>query len=80
MGRKTFTLKGEAAGEYIRAQSGRLPTNEDEMAARIAAVISVYAKTDDLATIKVLIKHIAREGLESTSKICTAKREGAQGG
>ena len=73
--RKTFTLLGEAAGEYVRAQAGSLPQTDDERAARIATVVSLYANSD-LKTAAALIKCVAKDGLEVAAKVCTAKRTG----
>jgi hypothetical protein len=70
---KTFTLKGAAAGEFIRAQSGHVPKDDDERAMRIATLVGLNMQTSPEAA-AALIKLVAREGLEAAAKVCTADR------
>jgi len=71
--RKTFTLKGPAAGSYVEAQAGVLPATEDERALRVATIVHLEMQTSP-ETAVALVKLVAREGLEAAAKICTAKR------
>jgi hypothetical protein len=73
--RSTFTLRGEAAGEYVRAQGGALPQDDDERAMRVATLVHVQMLTGDEKTARALIKLAAREGLEAAAKACTAIKE-----
>jgi hypothetical protein len=71
--KKTFTLEGEAAGEFIRAQAGQLPTDDNERALRVATLVGLNLQTSP-ETAVALIKLVAREGLEAAAKVCTAAK------
>ena len=72
---KGISLRGAAAGAFIRAQKGTKPENDDERALRVATVVHMRmsGKTGDDSKIAIaLIKQVAEEGLEAAAKTCTA--------
>jgi hypothetical protein len=71
---KTITLKGAAAGEYIRAQAGVTPQTDDERALRVATLVQMYMSTEPKVAV-ALVKAVARDGLEAAAKICTAEKK-----
>jgi hypothetical protein len=77
---RTVTLRGEAAGEFIRAQTGRVPQDDDERALRIATLVHMNMVSENTRTAIALIKAVARDGLEAAAAICTAKDKGRKAG
>jgi hypothetical protein len=63
---KTFTLKGKAASEYLRAQEGRVPCTDEERALRIATLVHLHMSVDERVAV-ALIKSVARDGLEAAA-------------
>jgi len=71
--KKTFTLHGPAAGEYIRAQAGAVAKTNDECALRVATFVHLYMGGSDPSVAVALVKAVAEKGLEAAAKICTAQ-------
>jgi hypothetical protein len=63
---KTVSLRGPAAGAFVRALRGAAPLDDDERALRVAAVVHMYMKLDTKeGTQKAvdIIKRVAKGGL-----------------
>jgi len=71
--KKTFTLRGPAAGAFVEAQQGIEAKTDDERALRIATLIHLNMQTSPETAI-ALIKCVASKGLEAAAKICTAAK------
>ena len=72
---KSISLRGAAAGAFIRAQQGAAADTDDERALRVATVIHMYMSGkagDGSPTAIALIKLVAKEGLAAAAKACTA--------
>ena len=70
---KTVTLKGPAAGAFMRAKMGERATTDDERALRVATMI--YAEMQSGAAgverAKMMIALVARDGLEKVADALT---------
>ena len=72
---KTFTLFGEAAGEYARAQAGQVARTDADRALRIASMVSVQMQLGDEVTASLLIVLTANKGLAYVAdNVCTLKK------
>jgi hypothetical protein len=63
---KTVSLRGPAAGAFVRALQGAAPLDDDERALRVAAAVHMYMKLDTKeGTQKAvdIIKRVAKGGL-----------------
>ena len=76
MGRsRGITLKGAAAGAFIRAQMGLTPEGDSERALRVATLVHMHMKTGDERLAVALIKLVAEKGLEAAGAVCTASKD-----
>jgi hypothetical protein len=72
---KSITLKGAAAGAFIRAKMGRPAETDDERALRVATVVHMFMGVNPQIAVS-LIKTVAREGLEAAAQDCTVTPDG----
>jgi hypothetical protein len=72
MSKRTFTLKGAAAGAYVEAQAGIVPDTDDACALRVATLIHLEMSCARTETAVALLKLVAHEGLKAAAKVCTA--------
>lgn len=72
---KGVTVYGDAAGELLCAQEGKLCRTDDERALRIATIVFMnMGRGADQRRAVALIKAVAESGLEKAAEICTAKK------
>lgn len=63
---KTVSLRGPAAGAFVRALSGAVSLDDDERALRVAAAVHMYMKLstkEGTAKAVDIIKRVAKGGL-----------------
>jgi hypothetical protein len=62
---RTVSLKGDAAGAFVRALRGDKPKDDDESYARLATFIHAHMKLGEMATAKIILQTLHKIGLEA---------------